>query len=275
MAARSKKTDDVGVSIQAIEARQITFHLIGETPLYLNRQSEKAKRQLLLPPLPTNKAARSQTLKHNPIEEFQASCYCNRREGEDAPTWLHLPGGMFKKCISSAALDIPGASKAQIGRLVSMPMTKIDVYGMPYMKADMVRQAGPSKTPDVRFRAILPEWAVAVTYNYIPAIIQPNSIANLLNAAGLIIAVGDYRVEKGAGDFGQFRIVPEGHAEWKEVVANGGRAVQLTAWEHPQYYDDDTRELVEWFDEEIERRQNMPLSAVVAEDDDEPEDKAA
>ena len=169
MVTRKKTDADTQVSIQAIEGRQITFHLIGETPLIVNRQSEKAKRQLLLPPLPTNKAARSQTLKHNPIEEFQASCYCNRREGDKAPTWLHLPGGMFKKCISSAALDIPGASKAQIGRLVSLPMEKVDVYGQPFMRADMVRQAGISKTPDVRFRACLPQWAVAVTYNYIPA----------------------------------------------------------------------------------------------------------
>lgn len=267
----TKKTDnDMHVEITKIEVREITFKIVGRTPLILNRQSEKTKRQLMMPPLPQNKAQRTQTLKHNPYEEFRASPYLSRRD-DKAPTWLHLPGGMFKQCIAQAALDIPGASKAQIGRLVSLNSTVIHVWGIPYMKADMVRQAGPSKTPDVRFRACLPNWATIVTYTYIPAIISPVSIANLLSAAGVICGIGDYRVAKGAGDFGQFRIAPDNDPEWQEIVEHGGRKLQQAAMDMPMFFNDDTRELVEWFDEELERRQSMPdimLSTPLELDDD-------
>lgn len=272
-----KRNDtDMHVEIMEIETRTITFNILGKTPLILNRQSEKAKRQLMMPSLPQNKAQRTQTLKHNPYEEFRASPYISRRDPE-SPTWLHLPGGMFKKCIAQAALDIPGASKAQIGRLVSLGSTVIHLWGIPYMKADMVRQAGISKTPDVRFRACLPAWATTVTYTYIPSIISPVSLANLVSAAGVICAIGDYRVEKGAGDFGQFCIVPEGDPEWREIVENCGREVQKTAWEHPQFYDDDTRDLVEWFDAELERRRRTPdiVTEAAENDDNETELEAA
>jgi hypothetical protein len=257
MPIKRKNETDMHVEIMKLDVREITFNIVGQTPLILNRQSEKAKRQLMMPPLPQNKAQRTQTLKHHPYEEFKASPYLSRRDPK-SPTWLHLPGGMFKKCIAQAALDIPGASKAQIGRLVSLGSTEIHLWGIPFMRADMVRQAGISKTPDVRFRACVPNWATTVTYSYIPAIISPVSLANLLSAAGVICGIGDYRVEKGAGDFGQFRIVADGDPEWREIVENGGREAQFAAWSMPQPYDDDTRELVEWFDEELERRQRMP-----------------
>lgn len=269
MTAKRKQTDDdINVEIAKIETRDISFNILGRTPLIFNRQSEKAKRQLMLPPLPQNKAQRVQTLKHNPVEEFRASPYTNRRE-PDAPTWLHTPGGAWKKSVSQAAIDIPGASKAQIGRLVSLATTVVNVWGTPYMRADMVRQAGIAKTPDVRFRACLPNWAARVTYTYIPAIISPNSLANLVTAAGVICGIGDYRVEKGAGDFGQFKIVPEDDEEWHHLVATEGREIQMAAMENPLFFDDDTRELVEWFDEEIDRRRRTPEIALDAAEDDE------
>lgn len=269
MPTPKKKTEtEINVEIAAIETRDITFKLVGRTPLIFNRQSEKAKRQLLLPPLPKNKAQKTQTLKHEPYEEFRASPYLNRNDAK-APTWLHLPNGMLKKCIAQAAIDIPGSSKAQIGRLVSTGQESIYVWGIPYMRADMVRQAGMSKTPDVRFRACLPEWATQVTYTYLPAIISPGSIANLLNAAGIICGIGDYRVEKGAGDYGQFRIVPDDSEDWHRIVSTGGRAEQIAAMDMPMFYDEDTRELVEWFDAEIDQRRRTPEIALADEDDDE------
>jgi len=257
----TKKPETSGpVEIDPIIMQDITFKIVGLTPLILNRQSEKAKHELLLPSLQKNKAEKAQTLKHNPVEEFQASPYISRNDPK-APTWLHMPSGAFKKCISQAAIDIPGSSKAQIGRLVSLSSSAIHIWGLPEMRADMVRQAGMTKTPDVRFRACIREWATEVTYTYLPAIISPRSIGNLLAAAGRICGIGDYRVEKGAGDYGQFRLAVtegDGDEEWDRIIAEGGREVQRAAMETPVYYDDETRELVEWFDVEIGRRRNQP-----------------
>jgi hypothetical protein len=250
------------VEVAEIEILELTFRLIGDTPVIFNRTSEKAKRQLLWPDPTKNKANREQTMKHNPIEEFRASPYRNRNLKE--PTLLHLPGGMFKKCISQAAIDIPGASRAQVGRLVSLISTQINVYGIPHMRADMVRMAGPGRTPDIRFRACLPEWCCEVTYSYIASAISPTAIANLLSAAGVIVGIGDYRVEKGAGDYGKFRIAhPDRDTkEWDRIVAEGGRLAQESAMEIPHFIDDETAELVGWFDAEVVRRQRVPGVAV-------------
>lgn len=258
MAKTPASESEIGVDIQRIEARSITFKLVGVTPIILNRQSEKAKRQLLLPALPQNKAQRTQTLKHDPVEEFRASAYVTRNN-PNSLTYLHLPSGMFKQSTRQAAIDVPGATKAQIGRLVSLAAVEIHLWGVPYMKADMVRQAGIARTPDVRFRACVREWATSVTFNYIETLVSPISLANLVSAAGIICGIGDNRVEKGADSYGQFQIVRDDDEQWAEIVETGGRAVQIAAFENPLFYDDETRDLVEWFDAEIDRRRRQPV----------------
>lgn len=264
MSTTKKEIRESALEISQIELDDLTFRLVGVSPLILNRQSEKAKHSLLLPAPRQNKAQREQTLKHIPTDEFQASPYRNTGVYSKEPTLLHLPGGMFKKSLSQAAIDIPGASKAQIGRLVSLKSTQINLYGVPYLRADMVRQAGMTKTPDVRFRACLREWACEVTYTYVSSIVTPLSIGNLLSAAGVIVGIGDYRVEKGAGDYGKFRLAEEGDPEWQRIVAEGGRVVQEAAMLNPIPYDDDAAELLAWFDDEIERRRKVPSLAAGA-----------
>jgi len=262
MVAKAKaKTETVEtVEIQPLTIRTMTFHLLGTTPLIMNRQSEKARRQLLLPPRKLNKAAQEQTQKHDPYEEFRGSAYIS--SVPNARSYLHMPGGAFKRAIAEAAIDIPGAAKAQIGRLVSLASTQIDIWGLPYLRFDMVRQAGMSKTPDTRFRACLPEWACQISLNFVATIISPQSLANLVDAAGMIRAVGDYRVEKGAGDYGQFRIVPENDPDWQRIVETQGREPQRQAIAEPVPFDGETAEILEWFDAEIERRTVLPRVSV-------------
>ena len=87
-------------------------------------------------------------------------------------------------------------------------------------------KAASRKTPDTRFRVCLPHWATQITVNFVASIISPQSLANLVNAAGMIRGVGDYRVDKGAGDFGQFRIVADDDEEWQRITEEGGAAIQ-------------------------------------------------
>lgn len=269
MAIKEKVNKIDGVHVDPISIKVITFNILGVTPLIMNRQSEKVKHMLLLPPQASNKAARSQTLKHEPMEEFRASPYLSKND-PGAPTWLHMPTGAFKRCLATAALDTPGATKAQIGRLVSMASEKIHIWGIPMIRADVVRQAGINRTPDIRFRACLREWATTVSFSYVERAISHVSIANLMNAAGTTCGVGDFRVEKGAGDYGKFAIVGEDMEDqskwndWKRIVANGGRDIQMAAMENPLFYDDEAEEMVHWFYEELERRRGQPQEARAA-----------
>ena len=66
--------------------------------------------------------------------------------------------------------------------------------------------------------------------------------------------VGDWRPEKGSGNFGQFELVSEDDADYLRIIETGGRQEQIDAMESPTPYDQDTEELLEWFNDEIDRR---------------------
>ena len=55
--------------------------------------------------------------------------------------------------------------------------------------------------------------------------------------------------------FGQFDIgMAETDPAFAQVVSTGGRAAQIAAMDDPQCYDDQTEELMGWFDVEVKRR---------------------
>ena len=71
----------------------------------------------------------------------------------------------------------------------------------------ITRSADKNRTPDVRTRAILPEWACKLRIAYTKPILREQAIFNLLAAAGLQSGVGDWRQEKGSGSYGAFKLV--------------------------------------------------------------------
>jgi len=88
---------------------------------------------------------------------------------------------------------------------------------------------------------------------YIKPIIRERAIVNLLAAAGMTQGIGDYRQEKGAGAYGCFRLAGADDAELGELMQYG-RAAQVAALAHPEPYDTETRDLLAWFDVEVQRR---------------------
>jgi hypothetical protein len=252
-----KKTkDDSGgaIEIKPVESGGVTLNILGTTPLIMNRQSEKAKRQLLLPAF-KNRGERATTLKHDPMAEFVDSAY--RYRVDTKPTRCYMPSTSFKRAMMTAALDMPGgATKAGVGRHVSVLGETIPIFGIPRLRADMVRQAGMTKTPDTRFRCEFVEWACRVDIRFALLGLTETSVANLVLAAGFICGVGDFRQEKGAGTYGQFVITSEGLSgwdEWQRIVATGGREAQDAAFADPDM-NDEGMELVEWFNTEIQKR---------------------
>jgi len=246
------------VQILQIKRMMVTCHILGTTPLVMNRMPKKAREHLLLPPRRKNKAQLETTLKHDPVAEFNDAIY--RCRDSNAPTLIHLPNGCFKKAIAQAALDIPGATKAQIGRLVSITDVTIHLYGKPFLYMDVVRLAGPSRAPDIRTRAMFPEWACKVTVGYIKNLITEGDLINLFAAAGVITGIGDGRTEKGSRDNGQWELVGANHPTWKAIVAKQARAVQEQAMRHPEAVDADSEELLAWYQTEVVRREQEPAS---------------
>jgi hypothetical protein len=241
------------VAIERLERGEVELYLLGTSPLIMNRLPKKAKEQLLLPARSLNKAAREAVLKHNPPNEFRDAVY-RCRDGS-APTFVHVPDGAIKKAMAQAAIDTPGATKAETGRLVKILDPTVHLYGKPFLHMAVVRQAGINKTPDIRTRAIFPEWACKLTIRYIRTRIREMDIVNLNANAGDITGIGDGRTEKGTFDFGSWEIVDKTNPRWNAIVKQQGRKVQQLALDNPEPYDDDTKELLDWFGTEIVRRE--------------------
>src|SRR6185436_12971031 len=145
------------------------------SPIILNRMSEKAKHELLMPKGRKTAAEKATSLKHKPVDEFRASAYTLKDASR--PTFLAILSTAFKGALRTAALDMPGAKKAQIGRLTYIAGEFVGVYGVPKLFMSIVRSADMNKTPDVRTRAIVPQWACRVSITYVQPLIRAQAVA--------------------------------------------------------------------------------------------------
>ena len=205
-----------------------------------------------MPPRKKGRAEKESSLKHDPMAEYRRSAY--RSKEDDAPTRIIFPAPGFKRAMASAALELPGVSKAQIGRLCWTEGFSVPIYGIPQLWMSVVRSADINRTPDVRTRAIIPEWASTVTISYVTPNLRAQPVANLLASAGVFIGVGDGRPERGALSFGRFEIVNEDDERYQRILATGGKAAQDQAFAEPTTYDVETEELLEWWNAEVKRR---------------------
>lgn len=245
---------EVGSEISIIEVvkGEMEFCILGTSPLICNRMSQKVWNELLAPKGKKNAAEKASTVKHDPIKEFRDSPYVI--EDPKAPSLLAVLPTAFKKAMGTAALDMPGAKKAQIGRLVSVDWDMQPVFGIPKVFMAITRSADINKTPDVRTRAILPEWACRLKVTFTKPILREQSIANLLAAAGFQSGVGDWRQEKGSGSYGSFKLVSADDKDFVRITKTMGRKAQQAAMDKPEAYNEETEEMLSWFDVEIKRR---------------------
>jgi hypothetical protein len=250
--APKKKAAEVRVEIAEIQMAELHFNVIGTSPLIMHRFPWKAWQELLLPEPRANRATLEQRLKHDPFNEYRSAFYLNRYKGQTA--MFHIPNGAFHGAMGTAALDIPGAKKAQIERLTRITDVQIDLYGVPQIFSAMVRNSDISRTPDVRTRPIFPEWACVVTVRFMKSILTERGIYNLMAASGIIGGIGDWRGEKG-GPYGAYRLGSENDKQFKAIIQKQGVKAQKAAYEQPAFFDEDTRDILLWFQTEVKRRE--------------------
>jgi len=250
---RIKPTKDASLlTIEPLAMTEVSLCILGASPLIFHRMSVKAQRELLLPAGPKNRASLRASLKHDPIAEYRDSVYTDSRP--ESPTLLVFPSTGFKGAALAAALEVPGASKASIGRLLQVIGYQLRIWGVPKIYMTGVRTQGMNHTPDIRTRAILPEWATVLTVRFPQDSLTASSVANLFAAAGQLSGIGDFRQERGKGSFGLFSIVNKNDPDFERVTAEGGRIEQAAALENPEPFDDETATLWQWFEEEIVAR---------------------
>lgn len=243
------KKAETGLHIDPLKQGRVTLRMIGTTPFYFNAMSAKAKRSLLIGGAKKTAAQRKE-IKHNPEEEFRDSIY--RQPNGD--TLLCFPAPGVKGAMATAALETAGVTKTSVQRLIFLPQQKINIWGKPYLKMDVVRSADMNKTPDVRTRAFLPRWCAEVDIAFVTPTLSVHSIVSLLSNAGVICGIGDFRQEKGKGSFGTFAVAGTDMGDWQETwdeITAEGRDVQEEAMANPETADQDTADLMAIYDEEV------------------------
>ena len=199
-------------------------------------------------------AAEKREIKHNPEQEFRESVYTK----PDGDTYLCFPAPGVKSAMATAALETAGINKTNVNRGIFVPGDHIQIWGKPYLKMDIVRSADMNKTPDVRTRAFLPDWVAEINIKYVVPTFSAHSIMSLLNNAGAMVGIGDFRQEKGRGSYGTFAVASsEDMGEYQELwdsITQESREVQKLAMENPDYADEKTAELMQFLQEERVRR---------------------
>lgn len=241
--------------IEIIEMRKglVRFCVLGATPLLYEAMSFKAKQEFTLPRRKKTKAERIVTLKHHPVQEFRDSVY--EMPTDDAPTRLAYNAMWFKKALTGAAIDVPGATKAELGRMSFVKGELMPIYGAPKLHSAIVRSSDMKRTPDMRFRAILPEWACIVSVEFVTPQLNERDVTNLMAWAGQIRGVGGWRTEKGSGNYGQFILVKPDHPDFVRIVETQGREVQTQCMAEALPYDLESRRLLAYFHEEASSRE--------------------
>lgn len=254
--AKASKTAGAAVEtieIPALKRATIKLRLIGTTPMFQNRMTEKAKQSFLAGSSGEGKGKKKTgEIKHHPLDEFRSSA----EQMDTGPTALGVRVIAIKAAMCTAALETAGITKTSAQRLIFMPGELFPLYGTPQLRMDIVRSAGIGATPDIRTRAFLPRWGTEIEVSFITPQLGVASIATLLANAGVLVGIGDFRQEKGKGSFGGFRVITadQPDPEWDELVANHGRAAQELALANPAYANEETSELVDFYLSEMRRR---------------------
>jgi hypothetical protein len=255
-----KRTEATEISITQLRRTGIIVRIIGETPMIQNRMPAKVMQGLLVGTRKKTKVERLD-IKHNPYNEFLAASELM----PDGPTAIGLRVVAVKAAMADAALETAGVTKTSAQRLLFMPGDRVPLYGIPKLRMDVVRSADMNRTPDVRSRPCMTQWGAEIEINFITPQLSAQSVLSLLHNAGTIIGVGDGRQGKGKLNCGLFRVVTdENDDEWNFLVSNCGREAQLRALENPEYYDQDSADLMEFWQAETDKRDSQGSTLVAA-----------
>jgi hypothetical protein len=244
------------IHVTEIELGYSIFYLHGTTPIVFNKMSGRGKRDLLLPPKKKTAADKAIQLKHDPIAEFRSSVHYMP---PGSKTLLGFPAGGIKRAMASIAVDMPGSSKAQIGRLVRVTADDkltnlVCVWGLPKLFMQIVRNSDIKHTPDVHTVAKIDEWLIRIQVWYPRVLLNPTSIFNLLHAAGMFIGLGDGRQEKGKLDNGSFEVFTQDGADKFKDILKIGYKEQEKAMEKAEPYSAEELELLTWYNEQLKIR---------------------
>lgn len=196
------------IQISRVGTQTLLVPIVGTSPLIVHNFSEKSKRQMLEAQQGVKRAKEPR----NPDAEYEASFYRIHDEGK--PDRYGFPTVAFKAATIGAARFYGKSIKmTEIRQFMFFrglytkadPQELTEILGTPEKREDVVRLGGMSRSADLRYRPMFPEWSAVLEVVYVQDRLSQDSVLSLIDAGGLGVGVGEWRPEKD-GTFGTYRI---------------------------------------------------------------------
>lgn len=196
------------VQLNKIDAETLRVPIIGTAPLIVHNFSEKSRRQML----DAQQGKKKVKEIRDPRAEFEAAFY--RMASEDGSDRFGFPVTAFKAATTGAARFYDkSVTMTALRQFIFMrgeltkadPQMLVQIMGEPEMREDVVRLGGPSRSADLRYRPMFPEWSCTLEVTFVKSSIDRNSVLSLIDAGGMGIGVGEWRPEK-RGEFGTYAV---------------------------------------------------------------------
>ncbi len=204
------------ISLNRIKQETAVIEIAGTAPLIVHQWSEKAKRMML----DAQQGKKTPKIAKDPKQNWLDSMY--RFAGSDRDVTTPLDSHGFPSMAFKAA-TVKGGARA-FGKSVKMTelrqsllylpdgagddglqLTRLVIESEPSMREDMVRVG--MGTADIRYRAEYRKWSAVLRIQFMPHIIDIDSVVALVDAGGAN-GVGEWRPEKN-GAFGTYEVVGE------------------------------------------------------------------
>ena len=196
------------VQLTRIDAETLRVPIIGTSPLIVHNFSEKSRRQMLEAQQGKKKVKEIR----DPRAEYEAAFY--RISHEDGTDGYGFPVTAFKAATTGAARFYDkSVTMTALRQFLFMrgimskadPQMLVEIVGQPEMREDVVRLGGASRSADLRYRPMFPEWSCVLEVTYVKSSIDRNSVLSLIDAGGMGIGIGEWRPEK-RGEFGTYAV---------------------------------------------------------------------
>lgn len=196
-------TNDTTVSLKRIQRETALIDIKGTAPLIVHAWDAKAKKQML----DSQQGVKKVKVIRDPQADYESSMYRFEDGGHGFPTlgfksatvtggYRTFGGKSVKMTELRLALSFITDGISTLGEQLTR------IQGQPIMREDMVRVGMGT---DLRFRAEYRDWSARLRIDYLPHMIDIDSIVALVDAGGMN-GVGEWRPEKD-GVFGTFEVV--------------------------------------------------------------------
>lgn len=207
----AKKEEGILIQIPEIKLKEAQVTIVGDSPLLVNKFSEKAKREILAKQMKEAKKTKEAKV---PFADFiQSLHWITPMPETEGKTEEELKKEFEKAIKNGAKFGFPatGVKQSAISAAYrsGLSKNKVSLQGAFHIKGELVPIEGelcmredyvkiPSTgSADVVFRGEFKEgWTSTFTITYDEGVISLQQILQMLNYGGFSVGIGEWRVEK-------------------------------------------------------------------------------